>query len=401
METYSISEAKKELMQGFKMYMRKDEKGEYLLKTENQLPYFLVGPIGVGKTQICSQAANELGVGFVSSSMVHHSRQSAMGLPEIKSIEQDGVDIKCTRYTLSEIIADVYESIGQGNMEGILLLDEYNCISETLTPVSLAFLQSKMLGSSKLPKGWMIVIAGNPPKSIYNSSARELGLAIMDRLRVLNIDYDYDAFFAYAKEQAFHMAVLQYLYLFPEDMYRCSKDKADSSLVTCRSWENLSDIITSYEELGFEIDLKVVQQVIRNDEIAKRFITLYRTSIEIASLTIAEDIMTGRLSDEQVRTIKGYNEELQMAVGHACMSRIKISCEKLFSKRESDRVLIDAEGDRIINLLTFSRNILGNEKMFEFYYDLAKRNEAISYIMYSGSRRDSFVTGSFTKQKEA
>ncbi len=41
---------------------------------------------------------------------------------------------------MSEIIASVYEKIEQtGNKEGILFIDEINCVSETLAPTMLQF----------------------------------------------------------------------------------------------------------------------------------------------------------------------------------------------------------------------------------------------------------------------
>ena len=70
---------------------------------------------------------------------------------------------------MSEIIAAVYEKIEQSGMkEGILFIDEINCVSETLAPTMLQFLQCKMFGNQSVPEGWIIVAAGNPPE--YNLS---------------------------------------------------------------------------------------------------------------------------------------------------------------------------------------------------------------------------------------
>ena len=49
-----------------------------------------------------------------------------------------------TEYTMSEIIASVYETMERtGCREGILFRDEINCVSETLAPTMLQFLQNK------------------------------------------------------------------------------------------------------------------------------------------------------------------------------------------------------------------------------------------------------------------
>ena len=70
-----------------------------------------------------------------------------------------------TEYTMSEIVASIYEKIQESGLrEGILFIDEINCVSETLAPAMLQFLQCKTFGSHKIPEGWLIVAAGNPPE---------------------------------------------------------------------------------------------------------------------------------------------------------------------------------------------------------------------------------------------
>ena len=57
-----------------------------------------------------------------------------------------------SEYTMSEIIASVYEMMEKsGKKEGILFLDEINCVSETLAPSMLQFLQYKTFGKTPDP----------------------------------------------------------------------------------------------------------------------------------------------------------------------------------------------------------------------------------------------------------
>lgn len=91
------------------------------------------------------QIARECEIGLVAYTITHHTRQSAIGLPFIREKEYSGQTYSVTEYTMSEIIASVYEKIEQtGNKEGILFIDEINCVSETLAPTMLQFLQCKM-----------------------------------------------------------------------------------------------------------------------------------------------------------------------------------------------------------------------------------------------------------------
>ena len=101
-----------------------------------------MGPPGIGKTAIMAQIASEMGVGLLSYSMTHHTRQSAIGLPFIEKKVFNGQEYTVSEYTLSEIVASVYELMETtGLKERILFLDEINCVSETLAPVMLQLLQ--------------------------------------------------------------------------------------------------------------------------------------------------------------------------------------------------------------------------------------------------------------------
>ena len=98
---------------------------------------------------------------------------------------------------MSEIIAATYDAIERtGIPEGIIFLDEVNCVSETLAPAMLQFLQYKTFGQHKLPVGWVIVTAGNPPE--YNRSAREFDAAMLDRMERIDIEPDLAVWMDYA-----------------------------------------------------------------------------------------------------------------------------------------------------------------------------------------------------------
>ena len=74
---------------------------------------------------------------------------------------------------MSEIVASVYDCMERtGKKEGILFIDEINCVSETLAPTMLQLLQNKQFGNHRIPDGWILVAAGNP--AAYNLILRHL-----------------------------------------------------------------------------------------------------------------------------------------------------------------------------------------------------------------------------------
>ncbi len=98
---------------------------------------------------------------------------------------------------MSEIIASVYEKMREtGLKEGILFIDEINCVSETLAPTMLQFLQCKTFGNQAVPEGWIIVAAGNPPE--YNKSVRDFDVVTLDRIKKIDVDVNYDVWKEYA-----------------------------------------------------------------------------------------------------------------------------------------------------------------------------------------------------------
>lgn len=270
----NIKEAKQEIINTVKAYLCKNAEGEYRIPAIRQRPVLLMGPPGIGKTQIMEQIASECGIGLVSYTITHHTRQSAVGLPMIKTEEFEGKEYSVTEYTMSEIIAGVYKAVKeQGHREGILFIDEINCVSETLIPTMLQFLQCKTFGNQKVPEGWIIVAAGNPPE--FNRSVREFDMVTYDRLRVINIDADLDVWREYAREREIHNAILSYLDIRPQNFYRVEADVDGLKFVTARGWEDMSSLMYVYEELGISINAGVVGEFLHNEDIAEDFAAYY------------------------------------------------------------------------------------------------------------------------------
>ena len=193
----NIKRAKEEIKDTIEAYLLKDENGEYVVPSIRQRPVLLIGPPGVGKTQIMEQISRECRVGLISYTITHHTRQSAVGLPFIEKKMYGDREYAVTEYTMSEIVASIYNRMEEtGLKEGILFIDEINCVSETLAPTMLQFLQCKTFGSHKIPEGWIIAAAGNPPE--YNKSVREFDVVTLDRIKRIDVEPDLAVWKEYA-----------------------------------------------------------------------------------------------------------------------------------------------------------------------------------------------------------
>lgn len=293
----NIQEAKNYIKDSVKIYLKKDEEGEYRIPVVRQRPIFLLGAPGIGKTAIMEQIAQELGIALVSYSMTHHTRQSALGLPYIMHKEYEGRTYDVSEYTMSEIIASIYDVMAvSGIKEGILFLDEINCVSETLAPSMLQFLQYKIFGRHQVPEGWVIVTAGNPPE--YNKSVREFDVVTMDRLKILEVEADYGIWKEYARERGVHTAILNYLDMKKEDFYQVETTVKGRNYITARGWEDLSEMLTLYEEEEIPVEESFVGQYLRNERVVREFTAYYDLYQKYKNDYKTEEILTGIVSEQ-------------------------------------------------------------------------------------------------------
>lgn len=309
----NIKEAKEQIKNAMTAYFTKDGFGGYAIPIEKQRPVFLMGPPGIGKTAIMEQIAAELGVGLISYSMTHHTRQSALGLPFIVQKNYGGREYDVSEYTMSEIIASVYDMMEEtGLREGILFLDEINCVSETLAPSMLQFLQYKIFGRHRVPDGWIVVTAGNPPE--YNNSVREFDIVTWDRLKRIDVEPDFGVWKEYAYLSSVHPAIISYLDVKHSDFYKIESTVDGKSFVTARGWSDLSDMIKLYEKHGLKVDNALVSQYLQNKKIARDFAVYYDLYMKYKSDYQIGEILSGKASEEIKRRAKAAKFDERLAL---------------------------------------------------------------------------------------
>ncbi len=309
----NIKQAKEYIKNSINLYLKKDEFGGYRVSVVRQRPIFLLGAPGIGKTAIMEQIAQEMGIALVSYSMTHHTRQSALGLPYITQKTYGGQEMSVSEYTMSEIIATIYDTMeASGIREGILFLDEINCVSETLAPSMLQFLQYKVFGRHRVPEGWVIVTAGNPPE--YNKSVREFDVVTLDRLKVMEVEPDYRIWKEYASEKRIHNAVINYLDLKKEHFYCMEMTTKGRSYVTARGWEDLSEILALYEEESLPVDETLVGQYLRNEKVVREFTAYYDLYNKYKKDYHVEDILSGNPSVQAIARAReaAFDERLSL-----------------------------------------------------------------------------------------
>ena len=352
----NIAQATKQIKGAVQAYLSRNERGEYRIPFHMQRPLIIFGPPGVGKTAIVAQVARELDINFVSYSITHHTRQSALGLPFIEQHEFAGVPYRVSEYTMSEILGAVYSAQEKSGVDqGILFLDEINCVSETLLPALLQFLQYKTFGMHELPQGWIIVTAGNPPE--YNRAAHEFDPALMDRLKRIDVEPDLAVWQEYATKQGVHPAVTTFLENKPACFYKVQASVQGTRLVTARGWEDLSRMLQAYEAENIEVDEDLVRQYLQDDQTAREFSSYYELFCKYQTNYCVGDILLGAAGEVTVKRAQDARFDERIALmgmlQDALLFRVRnaIECEEALVLAREDLL----EGKEQLEQLPFDQ----------------------------------------------
>ena len=379
----NIAQAKDEIKHTVQAYLKKDAQGNYRIPAIRQRPILLIGPPGIGKTQIMEQIATECGVGLVAYTITHHTRQSAVGLPMITQETYEGETYSVTEYTMSEIIASVYRCMReQGKKEGILFIDEINCVSETLTPAMLQFLQCKTFGNRAVPQGWIIVAAGNPPE--YNKSVRDFDMVTLDRVRSIDVEADLDIWMNYAADRHIHGVILSYLQLRRKNFYRIETDVDGLRFVTARGWEDLGVLMQMYEELDIPVTEDIVREYLRLPEVAEDFFSYYELYRKYEDDYNIREILRGQAQPAVFERLTKAGFDERLSVVNLLLDALKEPLCGLFgTKRFTDTPESEAVFAALTNAFDFLEDAFGSEgsqEMLLFVTGLTMCKEAAVFL---------------------
>ena len=198
----------------------------------------------------------------------------------------------------------------------------------------LELLQHKKFGAHEIPKGWVLTAAGNPPE--YNKSVNELDMVTLDRVKKLTVYPDYDAFKEYALNNGMHGAIVYFLSLKSEYLFKAEKTADGYSFVTPRGWEDLSTAIFEYERLNIPVTLSFVSEYVQDGKIASEFFGYYKRYRECASVYGGDDAETGKITKIDV---EGKDFEVRYALAGLISSKIIKLAEKFRARRRAGEEL--------------------------------------------------------------
>jgi hypothetical protein len=168
-------------------------------------PIFIFGVPGIGKTQIVAQAADELGCDMIPLDLQFMSPEDFIGIPSKVDVMEpefrDGEMISAGKgVTRSNPPSSLPSGKGKSGKGGFIFMDEANRASKRVLNTLNQFVQMGRAGDYQLPKGWVIVAAGNRPSDVAGfAEVADLDFSFADRFKLYNFIPDPKAWAEWAK----------------------------------------------------------------------------------------------------------------------------------------------------------------------------------------------------------
>ena len=191
----------------------------------------------------------------------------------------------------------------------------------------LQFLQYKTFGRHKVPEGWIVVTAGNPPE--YNDSVREYDIAMLDRMKKIEVEPDFEVWKSFAVKNHVHPVVLSYLDIRNQYFYRVTTTVDGMSFVTARGWDDLSQMIFLYEENNLAVNYDLISQYVQDEEIARDFANYYDLYHKYESDYRINEILAGSAGSEIVQRAKDAKFDERLSLISLLISSLEDSAASL------------------------------------------------------------------------
>lgn len=212
-----------------KISLTQKQLAEFLLHVAIVRPVFIWGPPGIGKSSLVAQFAESVGLPCVSLLGSQLAPEDIIGVPQIV----DGRSRFCPPTLIAK--KEPY----------CLFLDELNACSHEVQKAFYSLIQDKRIGDFHLPKGSIVIGAGNRAQD--SAIVKPMSSALMNRLIHVQLRASHRDWFEWAGQNNIHPWVIEYLQNRPDHLWD-RPPKTEQPFSTPRSWHMLSDALHEMKE---------------------------------------------------------------------------------------------------------------------------------------------------------
>ena len=210
--------------------------------------YRIIGPAGVGKTQICYQIANELSEEVGKQFNIIMIKAPVLSRDDF-IIPFPVMDNGNTRFKMlySDFVPEGEDTYG------LFVIDECGRGDHALQQLLWQVQDEYAIHRYEFPKHWFVISIDNPDDSEYTMDIIEDAAGLRRNLHIYT-EVSAKDFLDYAILHDFHSFVIEYIQTHPERVYDFQSQKVGAVYANPASWEKISDHLWKMEIAHGKID---------------------------------------------------------------------------------------------------------------------------------------------------
>ncbi len=215
--------------------------------SEQNVPTFLWGAPGIGKSSIVKQIALSKDIGFIDL------RLALMDPTDLKGIPFYDKESHTALWAPPAFLPK------SGN--GILFLDELNSAAPSVQASAYQLILDRKVGEYELPDGWAIVAAGN--RESDRGVTYRMPSPLANRFVHFEMEVDVDDWKSYAYKTEVDERIISYISYKNEHLFTFDSKSDVKNFATPRSWEFVDNILKS--QLSQELLLNSIGGAVGKD----------------------------------------------------------------------------------------------------------------------------------------
>jgi hypothetical protein len=251
--------------------------------------WHVIGPAGVGKTQICYQIASELtnelkkpfDIIMVKSPVLSRD-DFIIPFPTIELGEDDCPvqDQHGNVYSFRMLYSDFVPK--NEDTYGLFVIDEFSRGDHTLQQLLWQVQNEYAIHRYEFPKGWFVISIDNPDDQEYQMDTME-DAAGLRRQNHIYSEVSVKDFLDHAIANNFHPLVVEFIQTHPDYIYDFEAQKRGSVYANPASYEKLSDHLIKMElDEGIDFgEIDVIASGLLNSSMTRMFIEFARDKKDI------------------------------------------------------------------------------------------------------------------------
>ncbi len=208
---------------------------------EAQIPVFVWGSPGIGKSSIIKQIAVDKGLAFVDLRLSLLDPTDLKGIPFFDKDNHEAV------WASPNFLPKEADS------KGILFLDEINTAPPSVQASAYQLVLDRKVGDYELPKGWSIVAAGNHESD--RGVVYRMPPPLANRFVHLSMEVSFEDWKGWAYDNEIDSSIIAFLHYDESKLFDFDPSKNQKSFPTPRSWEYVHKILASELEPVLLMDI--------------------------------------------------------------------------------------------------------------------------------------------------